>query len=83
MKTALNRAESVEYLLVDPAGEHPPGEGLDGDYRPSLSLIGPSISHHTILFLTDEGGSRQTQVFSMPEEEKQHLITGREERVRL
>lgn len=72
----LQKLESVRcehnflYLIINPAGVHPSGEGLDGDDSLPHSEIGPSISHHTILLLTDEGGSSETQEFSISEREK-------------
>lgn len=62
------------YLPVNPAGVHPSGECLDGDDSLSHSKIGPSISHHTILFLTDEGSSSETQEISISEE----VVRGKE-----
>lgn len=67
------------YLPVNPAGVHPSGEGLDGDNSLSHSQIGPSISHHTILFLTDEGSSSETQEISISEEKKKtSVVRGKE-----
>lgn len=55
------------YLVVNPTGVHPSGVGLDGDDSLSHSQIGPSISHHSILFLTYDGRFSLTQVFSISE----------------
>lgn len=59
------RAETEDrsffYLVVNPAGEHPSGEGLDGDHGLSHPQVGPPLSHHAVLLLRDDGGSSQTQ----------------------
>lgn len=54
------------YLPVDPAREHSLRVGLDGDDSLSHPQVRPSISHHTVLFLTDDSRSSQTQIFSKP-----------------
>lgn len=69
------------YLLVNFAGVHPPGVGLDGDDSLSYSHVGPSLSHHTILFLTDEGCSSKTQELSISEDNnKTSVARGKEGR---
>lgn len=55
------------YLPVNPAGIHSSGVSLDGDDSLSHSQIGPSFPHHTILFLTGEDRSTETQIFSISE----------------
>ncbi|XP_034752942.1 unconventional myosin-Vb-like [Etheostoma cragini] len=45
----------------DPAGEHPSGEGLDGDDGPSHPQKDASVSHHAALLLTDERRAALTQ----------------------
>lgn len=55
------------YLPVNPAGIHSSGVSLDGDDSLSHSQIGPSFPHHTILFLTGEDRTTETQIFSVSE----------------
>lgn len=68
------------YLPVNSAREHPFGEGLNGDDSLSHSQIGPSISNHTVLFLTDEGSSTETQEISISEEKKHQWLEERRDR---
>lgn len=72
-RQCLSKTEKASYLLVDPACEHSSGERLDGDDSLSHSHKGPSISHHAPLFLKGEGGSHQSQVFCIPEEQRENL----------
>lgn len=64
------------YLPVNPAGVHPSGVSLDGYDSLSYSQIGPSFSHHTILFLTDEDCSTKTQIFSISENINNTAVNG-------
>lgn len=58
------------YLLVDPAGVHPSGVGLDDGDGPPHPLIGPPLPHHAVLLLTDEGGPALTQELGVPAGER-------------
>lgn len=70
----------ASYLPVNSAGEHPFGVGLNGDDSLSHSQIGPSISHHTVLFLTDERSSTESQEFSISEEKKHQWVEQKRDR---
>lgn len=57
------------YLPVNPPRVHAPGVGLDSDDGLSHSQIGPSILHHSILFLAHDGRLSESQVFSISEKQ--------------
>ena len=71
------------YLPVNFAGVHPPGVGLDDDDSLPYCHVGTSISHHTILFLTDEGCSSITQELSISENNNKTLVARGKEGQRL
>lgn len=65
--------------MVNPAGVHSSGVSLDGYNSLSHSQIGPSFSHHTILLLTDDDCSTETQKLSISENINAAIIGQRTE----
>ena len=69
------REAAVPYLLVEPADEHAPGEGLDGDHGLPRPQVLAAHADHAVLLLAHQSGLGEAQLLRMP-------TTGQRERDR-